>query len=110
MPTSQILVIDDEPALRQILVTVLTRAGYFVDEAGNFHEAKARLARLEKKTEKARERQAAQILLIARTKKEAQQRVREQIAPGRLLRRRVHAAFGADVNLITSCPLTYRRL
>jgi len=53
-------------------------------------EAKARLAQLEKRTEKARERQAAQILAIARTKKEAQQRVREQIAARAQLRSRIN--------------------
>jgi len=56
----------------------------------SLRQAKARLARLEKKTEKARERQAAQILLIARTKKEAQQRVREQIAARSQLRSRIN--------------------
>jgi len=45
MPSSQILVIDDEPALRQILVTVLTRAGYAVDQASAAAEARARLSR-----------------------------------------------------------------
>jgi len=45
MPSSQILVIDDEPALRQILVTVLTRAGYPVDEAECVADARARLAK-----------------------------------------------------------------
>ena len=52
-------------------------------------EAKARLAQLEKQTEKARERQAAQILALAATKKEAQQRVREQIAARAQLRSRI---------------------
>jgi len=45
MPSTQILVIDDEPALRQIVVTVLTRAGYSVDQAGDVAEGRARLAR-----------------------------------------------------------------
>jgi murein DD-endopeptidase MepM/ murein hydrolase activator NlpD len=52
-------------------------------------EAKARLAVLERKTEAARERQAAQVLLIAKNKKEAQQRVREQIAARSQLRSRI---------------------
>ncbi len=56
----------------------------------SLRQAKARLARLEKKTEKARERQAAQILALARTKKEAQQRVREQIAARAQLRSRIN--------------------
>ena len=45
MPASQILVIDDEPALRQILRAVLGKAGYPVDEASNISEGRARLAR-----------------------------------------------------------------
>ncbi|HVN35730.1 MAG TPA: sigma-54 dependent transcriptional regulator [Casimicrobiaceae bacterium] len=45
MPTSQILVIDDEPALRQIFVTVLTRAGYPVAEAAGVSAARARLVK-----------------------------------------------------------------
>jgi two-component system response regulator AtoC len=45
MPSSQILVIDDEPALRQILRAVLTKAGYLVDEAEGIAEGRARLAR-----------------------------------------------------------------
>ena len=52
-------------------------------------EAKARLAELERKTEKAREQQAAQVLALARTKKEAQQRVREQIAARAQLHSRI---------------------
>ena len=56
----------------------------------NLREAQARLARLEKQTEKARERQAAQILALAATKKEAQQRVREQIAARASLRSRIN--------------------
>ena len=52
-------------------------------------EAKARLAKLERKTEKARERQAAQVLALAKTKKEAQQRVREQVAARARLHRRI---------------------
>src|SRR5512144_3073998 len=45
MPTSQILVIDDEPALRQIFRSVLTKAGYLVDEASDVDEGRTRLAR-----------------------------------------------------------------
>ncbi len=45
MPSSQILVIDDEPALRQIVVSVLTRADYFVDEVAGVAAARARLAK-----------------------------------------------------------------
>ena len=44
MPSSQILVIDDEPALRQILRSLLTKAGYLVDEASDISEGRARLA------------------------------------------------------------------
>src|SRR4029453_5521751 len=45
MSSTQILVIDDEPALRQILLTVLTRAGYSVDLSAGVAEARTRLAR-----------------------------------------------------------------
>ena len=41
----QVLIIDDEPALRQILVGPLERAGHAVDQAGSAAEAAARLAR-----------------------------------------------------------------
>ncbi|HIJ85149.1 MAG: sigma-54-dependent Fis family transcriptional regulator [Magnetococcales bacterium] len=41
----QILVVDDEPAIRQVLVGMLTRAGYAVEHAGDGEEA---LARIEK--------------------------------------------------------------
>jgi two-component system response regulator AtoC len=41
----QVLIIDDEPALRQILAGTLERAGHAVDEAGSAAEAAARLAR-----------------------------------------------------------------
>jgi two-component system response regulator AtoC len=44
MPSSQILVIDDEPALRQIVSAVLVKAGYLVDTADGMASAKARLA------------------------------------------------------------------
>ena len=43
MSISQILVIDDEPALRQILSAVLGKAGYHVDTANDAAAAKARL-------------------------------------------------------------------
>jgi two-component system response regulator AtoC len=39
----QALVIDDEPAIRQILAAALSRAGHAVDVAGSGHEALARL-------------------------------------------------------------------
>src|SRR4051794_35442404 len=45
MPSSNILVIDDEPALRQIVSVVLRKAGYFVEVAAGVVEAKAALAR-----------------------------------------------------------------
>jgi two-component system, NtrC family, response regulator AtoC len=45
MAASQILIIDDEPAICEILATVLTKAGYFVDTAGGTAAGKARLAR-----------------------------------------------------------------
>jgi len=45
MPSSQILVIDDEPALRQILRSLLSKAGYVVDEAAGLAAGRARLAR-----------------------------------------------------------------
>ena len=41
----QVLIIDDEPALRQLLTASLTRAGHAVDEAGSAAQAAARLAR-----------------------------------------------------------------
>jgi DNA-binding NtrC family response regulator len=45
MPSSQILVIDDEAALRQILRSILTKAGYLVEEASDVAEGRTRLAR-----------------------------------------------------------------
>jgi two-component system response regulator AtoC len=45
MSASQVLIIDDEPALCQILAVVLTKAGFFVDVASNLAAARARLAR-----------------------------------------------------------------
>ncbi|EHR72985.1 response regulator with CheY-like receiver, AAA-type ATPase, and DNA-binding domains [Burkholderiales bacterium JOSHI_001] len=43
MSSLQTLVIDDEPAIRQILTAALTRAGHAVDVAASGHEALARL-------------------------------------------------------------------
>jgi two-component system, NtrC family, response regulator AtoC len=43
MSSLQVLVIDDEPAIRQILVASLTRAGHAVDVASGGHEALKRL-------------------------------------------------------------------
>jgi len=45
MASTHILVIDDEPAIRQILATVLKRAGYFVDTAADVAEATGKLSR-----------------------------------------------------------------
>jgi len=45
MPSSHVLVIDDEPALRQILAHVLSEAGYTVDVAAGVTEASAILSR-----------------------------------------------------------------
>lgn len=45
MPSAHVLVIDDEPALRQVLAAVLTKAGYFVDLAEGVAEATTKLAR-----------------------------------------------------------------
>lgn len=41
---SQLLVIDDEPVIRQVLAAYLNDAGYAVEQAGNGAEALARLA------------------------------------------------------------------
>ena len=41
----QILIIDDEPAIRQVLTATLARAGHGVDEAATATDAAARLAR-----------------------------------------------------------------
>ena len=41
----QILVVDDEPALRQMLMLMLSRAGYEVEVAASAEEAAARLAK-----------------------------------------------------------------
>ena len=43
MPTLNILVIDDERALRQMLAAMLGRAGYVADQAGGVAEAAAKL-------------------------------------------------------------------
>lgn len=43
MPASSILVIDDEPAIRQILSALLIKAGYFVDTAADVAEARRKL-------------------------------------------------------------------
>ena len=45
MSSLHVLVIDDEPALRQILVSILTRAGYHVDTAAGAVEALSKLSR-----------------------------------------------------------------
>src|SRR5512139_1398401 len=45
MSALNILVIDDEPALRQIAAAVLTRAGHAVDQACGVTEARQKLAR-----------------------------------------------------------------
>ncbi|HET9820230.1 MAG TPA: sigma-54 dependent transcriptional regulator [Burkholderiaceae bacterium] len=44
MPSSHVLVIDDEPALRQILATALGKAGYWVEMAAGAEPAMALLA------------------------------------------------------------------
>jgi DNA-binding NtrC family response regulator len=43
-PTSRVLVVDDEPVLRQILSRVLDEAGYFVETASGAEEAIAMLS------------------------------------------------------------------
>jgi len=45
MPGLHILVIDDEPALRQILAGAVAKAGYSVDQAASATEAAAKLVR-----------------------------------------------------------------
>jgi len=45
MTSLHVLVVDDEPALRQILAESVTRAGYSVDRASGVAEAAAKLAR-----------------------------------------------------------------
>ena len=44
MSSLHVLVVDDEPALRQILVAAVTKAGYSVDQASGVAEAAAKLA------------------------------------------------------------------
>ncbi|MBI3939124.1 MAG: sigma-54-dependent Fis family transcriptional regulator [Betaproteobacteria bacterium] len=44
MASLHVLVVDDEPAVRQILATIARRAGYPVSEAGGAAEAAAKLA------------------------------------------------------------------
>lgn len=45
MPSLQVLVVDDEPAIRQMLTLMLMRAGYEVEAAASAEEASARLAK-----------------------------------------------------------------
>jgi len=45
MTAMHVLVVDDEPALRQILAAAVSKAGYSVDQASNVAEATAKLAR-----------------------------------------------------------------
>ncbi len=45
MAALHVLVIDDEPALRQIMAAAVRKAGYSVDEAASAREASARLVR-----------------------------------------------------------------
>ena len=45
MSSLHVLVVDDEPALRQILAAAVTKAGYSVDQASGVAEAAAKLAR-----------------------------------------------------------------
>lgn len=45
MSSLQVLVIDDEPAVRQILAAAITKAGYAVTQAANAADAAAKLAR-----------------------------------------------------------------
>jgi murein DD-endopeptidase MepM/ murein hydrolase activator NlpD len=56
----------------------------------SLREAKARLAALERKTEKVRERQQAQILVIAKNKKQAERLVARQRATRAQLRNRIN--------------------
>jgi two-component system, NtrC family, response regulator AtoC len=43
MPELNVLVVDDEPAIRQVLSAAITKAGYAVDSAGSAAEAMAKL-------------------------------------------------------------------
>src|SRR5487761_2016917 len=45
MPSLHVLVVDDEPALRQILAAAVAKAGYSVDQASGVADATAKLAR-----------------------------------------------------------------
>jgi DNA-binding NtrC family response regulator len=45
MPSSNVLVIDDEPAIRQIIAAALSKAGYVVDLAAGVAEARSKLLR-----------------------------------------------------------------
>ena len=45
MPELHVLVVDDEPAIRQVLTSALTKAGYPVDSAASAAEAMAKLER-----------------------------------------------------------------
>ncbi len=45
MPSLHVLVIDDEPAARQVLAAAVSKAGYSVDTAADVAEATAKLAR-----------------------------------------------------------------
>lgn len=45
MPSLHVLVIEDEPAARQVLAAALSNAGYWVESAANVAEATAKLAR-----------------------------------------------------------------
>ena len=45
MSSLHVLVVDDEPALRQILAAAVTKAGYSVEQASGVTEAAAKLAR-----------------------------------------------------------------
>ena len=44
MPELNVLVVDDEPAIRQVLSSALSKAGYPVEAAGSAAEALAKLA------------------------------------------------------------------
>jgi two-component system response regulator AtoC len=43
MPELNVLVVDDEPAIRQVLSAAISKAGYLVDSAGSASEALAKL-------------------------------------------------------------------
>ena len=47
MASLHVLIVDDEPAIRQLLAGVLTRAGYSVDAAASAEEAGGKLARVD---------------------------------------------------------------